>query len=291
MKKLASLMFCIIFLLSLTACGSSKDKVTSSNSTEVKQTSTIENTGNEESQTNSSTTETSGDYSDFKTGLSTFITDYIDVKEPSYNAIDKSPEKDKFIFELLGIYTPDLIIAQVPMYDALNPLSNGSKVTGKLMLSSIEAYKEKEGDKIKFGSEHTYDKDQGANKNGDKVSTTGYLDTVKNFLMIENKTESKGKVISRSVFEILRLPDATYKMQMFSCNIENSSKIMNETFLSFHKNRYNCILAQSEKNVEFTYKSLGNAGNGELSVEEMSKDYNATFQATVNNGKVVFEKK
>jgi len=161
-------------------------------------------------------------------------------------------------------------------------------VTGKLMLSGFEAYKEQSGDIIKFGSSHTYDQDQGGFKTGDKVSTTGSFDTARNLLTLEDITEKGGEKVARTVTEVYRLPDGTFTMQSNYCDVKNTKNTRSVILSSFNANKYFAVMAEGDKALDFKYQSLANAGK---SPEEMAKEYKTNMVVKVENGNVTFDKK
>lgn len=279
MKRITVFILCIVLVLMLSACGKGRDTAKSdSQSPASKQTSATEGTAKT----------TGGSYKDFKTALSTFITDYTDTKKPLLDIVEKSPDKDKYAIDSLGMYTADLALVEVSLYDAIS-LDNGPRVTGKLMLSGYDAYKEQSGDIIKFGSSHTYDEDQGGFKPGDKVSTSGSFDTARNFLTIETITEKDGEKATRSVAEVYRLPDGTFTMQNIYCVAKNVNNTRSIVFMNFNANKYTAVIAEGAATLDFQYQSLANAGN--KSPEEMAKEYKTNMVVKVENGNVTFDKK
>jgi hypothetical protein len=241
------------------------------------------------SQQNSATaTATGGNYKDFETALSDFITDYADTKKILTDTIEKSPDKDKYAMDALGIYTADLALVEISMYDAIS-LDKGPRVTGKLALSGFDAYKEQNGDIIKFGSSHTFDKEQGGFKSGDKINTTGSLDTARNFLTVETITEIGGGKTARTVAEVCRLPDGTFTMQSIYCDTKMAKNTRSIVIMNFNADKFTAVLAEGDKTLDFQYKSIADAGN--LSPEEMAGEYKTTMVVKVENGKATFAKK
>lgn len=279
MKRITVFILCIVFVLTLSACGKGRDTAKSDNQSPASQ---------QNSATEGSAAATGGSYKDFKTALSAFIEDYANTKKPPLELIEKSPDNDKYQMDTFVMSTPDVALTEVAMYDDIS-MDNGPRVTGKLMLSGFDAYKEQSGDIIKFGSSHTYDQDQGGFKPGDKVSTTGSFDTSRNFLTIETITEKGGEKADRFVTEVCRLSDGAFTMQSIYCVANNANKTRSIVFTSFNSNKYTSVLAQGEDKIDFQYQSLADAGN--KSPEEMAKDYKTTMVVKVENGNVTFDKK
>lgn len=269
MKKITALILCIVSVLLLSACGKGQSTAKSDNQSPASK-------------------QTSGSYKNFNTALSSFIDDYTKTKQPQMDIIEKSPDYDKYALDTIGIFSVDLVLAEVPLYDAIS-LDNGSRVTGKLALSGYDAYKEQSGDIIKFGSSHTYDKDQGGFKPGDKVSTTGSFNTARNFLTIETITEKGGEKVARTVAEVYRLPDGTFTMQSIYCDAKSTKNTRSVILMNFNANKYTALMAEGDKALDFKYQSLVDAGN--KSPEEMAKDYKTTMVVKAENGNVTFDKK
>lgn len=279
MKRITVFILCIVLALMLSACGKARDAAKSDNQSPA---------GQQSSATAGTATATGGSYKDFKTALSAFIEDYANTKKTLTDTIEKSPDNDKYAMDILGMYTADLALAEISLYDAIS-LDNGPRVTGKLALSDFDAYKEQSGDIIKFGSSHTYDKDQGGFKAGDKVSTTGSFDTARNFLTLEIITEKGGGKVARTVAEVYRLPDGAFTMQSIYCDIKSVKNTRNIVITSFNPNKYTSVMAEGDKNLDFQYKSIADAGN--ISPEEMAGEYKTTMVVKVENGNVTFAKK
>ncbi|KJS15769.1 MAG: hypothetical protein VR69_11995 [Peptococcaceae bacterium BRH_c4b] len=279
MKKITVFILCIVLVLMLSACGKERDTAKSDNQSPASQ---------QNSATEGTATATGGSYKDFKTALSVFIADYVNTKKTLTDTIEKSPDKDKYAMDTLGMYTADLALVEVGLYDAIS-LDNGPRVTGKLALSGFDAYKEQSRDIIKFGSSHTFDKDQGGFKSGDKVYTTGSFDTARNFLTVEIITEKGGGKTARTVAEVCRLPDGTFTMQSIYCDTKIAKNIRSIVIMNFNPNKYTAVMAEGDKTLDFQYKSIADAGN--ISPEEMAREYKTNMIVKVENGNVTFAKK
>lgn len=289
MKKLVLSVLFLSIILIFSSCGNSQKAVNTSSENSGK---TVTATASPDNVTNTSEPVSqpigSGNYTDFKTALSSFITDYINTKKPNFDIIDKSPDKNALLFDLLGLYSADLSIVEVPMYDAINPTSNGPRVEGKLMLSGYDAFKEKNGAIIKCGSSYTFDKDQGNNQKNDKITTVGSFDTSKQFLSLETILVRAGKKITRTIMEVSKHQDGSYSMQNITYNSRSTGSPSESVFLNFTNKSLSGIIATGDKNVDFNYKSMN--GLDSVSLEDISNGYKASLTLKVDDSKFSYMK-
>ncbi|PKM95475.1 MAG: hypothetical protein CVU84_05255 [Firmicutes bacterium HGW-Firmicutes-1] len=297
MKKLALLLLCMILVLSFSSCNKDKakdkdsdeeDRVEENQDDDEESEDENQDDDDDESEDSSSSLSISkGDY-DFKTGLSTFITDYLNTKTPTIDLIDESEQPDAVIWDIMGLYTADLTIMEIPAYDALDLTgSKDKKVTGNLMFSGFEATKELDGDKIKFGYTNTYEEDGFGSLKGDTVTSTGYLDTKKNILVSEDTTTREGNLISKTVMEIARLKHGTFLVQHITYNSETSSDGQSCLFLRSTTDSLTAIIASGEPVVDFNYTSLFD--HGDVSAEDLAKDFTTALTIKVADGEVTYE--
>lgn len=298
MKKIAVLLLCLILALSFSACGNKsnkdddeKDKTENvlDNEDSKDDEDTDEEDFNEEQNSYSNLDISDGDYSDFQTALSTFVTDYLNTKTPSIDALDDSEEASTAALELLGLYMVDLTVVEVPMYDALDLTgSGGNKVTGNLMLSGFEATKEKDGDKIRFGYTHKYEEAEFGNEAGDVITSSGFLDTKKKVLVMESKRLRTGQLSSKTIMEIARLDDDSFAMQNIHYDETTMAKGQSCIFLTATTNSMTAILADGEPVVDFGYTSLMDKAN--VTAEEMARGYTPSMTVKVDGSEVTIEK-
>lgn len=300
MKKFAVLLLCFMLALSFSGCGKKsdiddeKDKTEDiqedETSEEDKDSQEDEDIEEEDSVEVSSALEISnGDYSDFQTALSTFITDYLNTKAPSMESLDTSEEASAASLELLGLYLVDMSIVEVPMFDALDLTgSGGDKITGNLMLSGFEATKEKDGDKIRFGYTHTYEEAEYGNEAGDIIKTEGLLDTSKKVLVMESTRIRGGQLGAKTVMEIARLKDDSFNMQNLHYDSSSMSQGQSCVFLTTTTDSLTAILGEGEPVVDFEYVSL--MDKADVTTEEMAQGYTQSMTVRINGSEVSIEK-
>lgn len=232
----------------------------------------------------------SEDFTQFPSAITNFTSAYTSIKDPYSDLINQSPDYDTYLFELLDFSMVDLDIVTAPLYDALDFNATGAtKITGTLMLNGYEGTKEKDGDLIRFGYEHTVAEDLGLNVVGDVLKETGYFDTTNNFLTIEDTTFSGGSLVQRSVYELSLLSDGTFILQCHSYDNRSSAEGVTSTFLSVNKDQLTSYTATSAPNVDFTFQSL--EGSSNISLDALSEGFITTFVIRVENGTVTLEKK
>lgn len=300
MKRIAILLLILMLALSFSACGNKsnkedddKDKTEDVQDNEDSEDEEAEDDADEEAEdeednTTSDLEISDGDYSDFQTALSTFVTDYLNTKTPSIDALDASEEASAAALELLGLYMVDLTVVEVPMYDALDLTgSGGDKVTGNLMLSGFEATKEKDGNLIRFGYTHKYEEAEFGNEAGDVITSDGFLDTKKKVLVMESKRLRAGQLSSKTVMEIARLDDDSFVMQNIHYDETTMAEGQSCVFLTATTNSLNAILANGEPVVDFEYSSL--IDKADVTAEDMASGYTPTMTVNVNGSEVTIE--
>lgn len=304
MKKIAILLLCFVLAISFSACGNKDNKDDEKEQTEEVQ---VDDEAVEETEEESNTEDVSdvieneeidhasqldisdGNYSDFQTALSTFVTDYLNTKTPSIDALDASEAASTASLELLGLYLVDLSVVEVPMYDALDLTgAGGDKITGNLMLSGFEATKEKDGDKIKFGYTHTYEEAEFGNEAGDVMKSEGFLDTKKKVLVIENTRIRGGELSSKTVMEVARLKDDSFIMQNIHYDSAAAASGQSCVFLAATTDSMNAILANGDPVVDFSYSSF--VDSSDVTVEEMAQNYTPYITVKINGAEVSIEK-
>lgn len=316
MKKILVLLFCFVIASSMTSCGLQKaidqaDKMSNRDSDNSKEVDSqdVETVSDKEainylnnddhddiiSADDSSsdtfiTTSISEDFTQFQSAMSNFITAYTNTKQPFSDSISSAPEYDNYIFDLLDFFMVDMSIVSVPLYDALDITgTGGNKITGELMLSGYEGTKEKDGNLIRFGYSHTFEEDWGANLAGDLTQESGYFDTTKNFLFLENTTESGSSLIQRSVLELSRLSDGTFILQSHSYDSRRAANGVSSTFMKFDTKSLTSYSASKDSNETFTFQTLEESGD--LSLEDLSKGFTTNFVIDVENGTATFTSK
>lgn len=175
------------------------------------------------------------------------------------------------------------------MYDILS-VEDLPKEEGKLMLSGMDAVRERNGKEIKFSAGRTFTEETGTYKSGDKISEKGSLDMQTNTLTIEQKIESGGKTVNRTVFESVVLKDGTCLIQYLNAvnSMDGSRVSTNAVFKHYNKGEYTAVVANFDGKIDFTYDSI--AGKGDIQPEDMAKNYKVTGKFTVKGGKVEFAK-
>ena len=222
------------------------------------------------------------------------LTDYLKaltwLEEEYIKTIDESGLSDMdALGAQMSISIPGLAFLALPMYDVLS-VEDLPKEEGKLMLSGMDAVREKKGNEIRFSAGMTYTEENGINKKGDKYSEIGILDTKTNFLSGETKIENGGKISSRAAYEAVVLKDGTCIIQYFSVGssgVDSNAKPF-AVFKRYNKDGYTAIVTDFESETNFTYDSI--AGKGDIQPEEMAKKYKVTAKFTVKDGKVEFTK-
>lgn len=222
------------------------------------------------------------------------LTDYLKaltwLEEEYIKTIDESGLTDMdALGAQMSISMPSLAFLALPMYDVLS-VEDLPKEEGKLMLSGMDAVREKKGNEIRFSAGMTYTEENGINKKGDKYSEIGTLDTKTNFLSGETKIENGGKISSRAAYEAVVLKDGTCIIQYFSAGssgVDSNAKPF-AVFKRYNKDGYTAIVTDFESETNFAYDSI--AGKGDIQPEEMAKKYKVTAKFTVKDGKVEFTK-
>lgn len=274
----------------LSACGSGAKaadaKTDSTTQAEAKNTDNPDDTGKaaEEGGSSGSIYTTPGDE----------LTDYLNaLTKPEEEYINSITGIEASDMETMGaqmtIAFPNVAVLSLPMYDILS-VEDLPREEGKMMLSGMDAVREKSGKEIKFSAGRTYTEDTETYKSGDKISEKGSLDMQTNTLTIELKIESGGKVINRTVFESVILKDGTCLIQYLNAaNLMDGSKVStNAVFKRYNKGEYTAVVAGFDGKTDFSYDSI--AGKGDIQSEEMAKNYKVTGKFTVRDGKVEFTK-
>ncbi len=303
MRKLFVLLLCIFLSVSLTSCGLQKamDRVEEIQNDDAKEKNTQENditeTDNieskpldEEQNKEEPSKEEASDFSEFTSAISNFTTAYFDEKAPHSAILEASTEYQTHIFSVLNYLMVDLALISAPMYDALDLTGSGdTKITGQLMLSGYQGTKEKDGDLIRFGYEHTFKEESGVYLVGDTITQTGYFNMSDHFLTIEDTLMSEGSLVQRSVTELLRLSDGTFILQNHSFDTRNMAEVVNSVFNRVNQDELISYTCTSEPKLDFTFKSLSDAKD--ISMDDLSKGFTTTFVLKVENSKATFEEK
>lgn len=298
MKKLLSIIFALILVLSLVSC-SSKPK-------EIKQLEDLANALNKLSEEgadalddiadaiddldlpddydydtgNNSNYDTVDDV-DFGEGneLSEFFTMYSNALDIFEGPISDWEPSDFFLLDAaLDYMVPSMKVVDMSFYDSLF-------IFGK----DEGEYKEVSGNIVKFGKDYIRAEDgyTSNEKQGDHVVVKAELDTSANTLVYETYIERDGELVAREVTEIVKLSDGTYMSQALSKTIPMDERLEdkgNAYFLVFNSKKLEVIKAKFEPNVNFSYSSI--IGKSKLSVDEMAQGYTLIRKMTVDNGKV-----
>lgn len=228
-----------------------------------------------------------GDYTDFRTALSTFISDYTTLKDPHFDIIQEDSDYGDYSLDILGILMVDLGLIEVPLYDSIDIMSNGPKVTGKMMLTEAEGTKELDGDKIRFYSEYVQEEEFGSGQKGDIHKSNGYLDTKKNFLLYEVTTQSGKEVVSRTVYEFIRLKNDTIIMQYFTFDSRGLGDTGSTIVFVISPDEMTVATGKIAGTIEFSYTSLTDVK--EAPADEILQG-DLKFAIRVANGDAKFEK-
>jgi hypothetical protein len=183
-----------------------------------------------------------------------------------------------------------MYLQNLPQYDMLAG-EDLSRKEGTLMLSGNQGIREKSGNEIWFSSQKEYTEDLLKNKQGDRYSETGTLNMKDNTLTFEAKMERGGKVIERTVFESVILPDGTYLQQFFHVTpSEEKEGALSTTavFKRMNQKEYSAVTAHFDEKVDFAYDTI--IGKGDVSTDTMSSKYEATGKFTVRDGTAAFSK-
>lgn len=175
-------------------------------------------------------------------------------------------------------------IVNMTLFDYLEPGDN-PKETGKN--GDYDAVREKNGDIITFSESMTNEEDGFGRDDlkGDVKENHGTLDTKKNTLVLERTITRDGQLISRSVTEVVMLPDGTFLAQ----SIEKPKKPYDDRiedkgtayFVNCSKDRLEIITAHFDPDVNFTYDSI--LENPDATPETMSEGYKKVRRLLVEN--------
>ena len=292
MKKAWILFLCFLLIMVFASCKAENENPsdqasTPTNNNTADDQKTIDHS-NEEAEMVSETIQTApNDFTSFKDGLTYFVSAYTTAKDPYAALIDGSPESENYLFDLLGYYMLDLNLVSLPLYDALNPLNDGTKINGSLMLTGYEGFKEKDGDLIRFGYEHMFSEEEANYEKGDIVKQLGYFDTKKNYLTFEDTVERNGKLIQRNFYEITSPKEGAFQLQNYSYDERTSLKNTNCTFLKFDKDALYYLESIKEPTTDFVYNSL--EPNKDYSLDDLASGSTNTFRISIENNVPVFE--
>lgn len=154
------------------------------------------------------------------------------------------------------------------------------------MTSGFDGFKEIDGGVVKFGCEYVWEEEQmGLHEKGDKIIESGRFDIGKKQLAKEEFIERGGKKISRSIYELMRLPDGRYIAQSFYVR---EGKEASCVFISMNNKEIEVIIATGDKSVNLQYKSILGASN--VSPTDMAQGYKPVMVVKTTGGKVTFEK-
>lgn len=291
MKKILLITLSIILSLTITSCGSQKNK-DSETASDQEALDYLNKEDNEAVVADSSSDqgtsfEFSSDFSDYKNALTNFIGLYTSYKESINKIIEESPEAEEKAFELLSYYMIDLEIAFIPIYDTFDYTGSANKSSGNLMFTSYTGTKEKDGNLVRFYYDHEYTEDEGAYSTGDIVKQDGFFDTKKNILWLEGTDKSNNKLVKRNVYE-MSFVDDTFILQYHNFDERTMSKNVNSAFLKITKDSLEYFETTKEPTLDFTYKNI--QPGKDIPLDSLFDGGNVDFKMLVKDGKVSFDK-
>ena len=133
---------------------------------------------------------------------------------------------------------------------------------------------------------------------GDRAQLKAVLDTKEMTLCCESSLERNKEMFSRTVLEVVFLPDGTILSQIF--HVEGSDGHTTNEYTVFKRisgNSYSCLVAMTaDQDIDtigldynFTYESI--IGKGDITTEQMAKGRMITHVFTVEKDKVSYETK
>ncbi|HHY64732.1 MAG TPA: hypothetical protein GX501_06770 [Clostridiaceae bacterium] len=167
-----------------------------------------------------------------------------------------------------------LDIVHMTMVDFIS-LADKDRETGKI--GDYDTVKERNGSKLTY-TMHAVNEEDGFDPTdlaGDEKTIAGELDMKNDAYMQESVIKRDGAVISRSVTEIVRLPDGSFLAQYFYVpkKPEDSRREHKGTVYFYHckKDKLEIIVAKFEPDFAFSYKSI--VGDPGASIESMAAGY------------------
>ena len=155
----------------------------------------------------------------------------------------------------------------------------------------VEGYKEKDGDIITAEINDILGEDarwfEAGVNTGDHAYLKAVLDTKNMTLSFKSTLEREGKVVSRTEFELVLLSGENMLFQFFHIEDlydDDSFASGYAVFKSISDDNYSCIVADLEKDYDYSYESI--IGRGKISTEEMSEGLLITHLFTVENRRV-----
>lgn len=180
---------------------------------------------------------------------------------------------------------PTGAIVTLSQYDYLQSGDN-AREEGKN--GDFDAVREKNGDVITFSQSMTREEDgfEPNAKKGDVVSESGTLNTATDTMTMEAKTERGGTVVSRTVSEVVRLPDGTFIAQIIDKPQAPADTRVEDRgvarFVRFTATELEIITAYFPPEVNFTYNTI--VGKSDAAPESMAEGYTKARQLLVKDG-------
>ena len=217
--------------------------------------------------------------------MSDFYDAFNDAMGNFERAVNSYETDDFDLIDVGGDFiAPTINIVNITQYDYLESGDN-AKETGNN--GDFDAVREKNGSIISFSESMTREENGFGRDDlkGDVIESHGTLNTETNTLIIEGTTTRDGQIISRSVSEVVMLPDGTFLAQCIDKPKKPTDDRIEDKgiarFVYCSKDKLEIIAAKIDPDVNFTYESI--IGNPDATPETMSEGYNKLRQLVVEN--------
>lgn len=183
--------------------------------------------------------------------------------------------------------TPTMTILNITQIDFIE-MGDNARETGKV--GKFDAVRERKGDTITYSLSLTNEEDGFSpdDLKGDVKNTMGALYTKNNTLEQEEIIERDGQVISRTVCEIVMLPDGSYLAQIIQVPKKPADERLEHKGTAYFyycgKDKLQMIVTRFEPDYTFSYESI--IGNPDASLETMAEGYERIREYTIEGDEV-----
>lgn len=195
------------------------------------------------------------------------------------------------LFLPLQLVGPELTLAMCVQYDLLNVNNANGRFDGALMFNGQQAFVERTGMKLVFGSDHTVPEGSasGSQEPGDRLVEDGEADLAKLWLKSEGYTERGGAKITRSYIEVIKMSDGSMALISLSGSVdEDGQQTAGAVFIRSGEDVYEYVVASSEAGVDFPLLSLGGGYDRAAAKSALEgAGYTVTDSGAEVNGKLV----
>lgn len=191
------------------------------------------------------------------------------LHEKAVNAYEGMP--------VIDIFTVPLPLTSGPMYEILNMENKDGRHEGKLALSGLQAFIEKNGTKSVFGYDTLREQDgSGPNsKAGDRLVENGIFEADKGYFKTENQVERDGNTVDKTVAEYLRSPGGVFAaMYQYGSEFDargDERKSTTAVFLLMGEKQYRFVVAKGEAGAAFQETALKDGMTAEEAEDLLAK--------------------